>query len=78
MMLGGLELVEVGVWGRNVNSRYAQAGWQGGRAGKAPNLGSKEVQLPEAKLWFVTAQDSPSKNHVGQTSQTSPSVSQAT
>lgn len=54
---------------------------QGGRAGKAPNLGSKEVQLPEAKLWFVTAQDSPSKNHVGQTSQTSqtiPSVSQAT
>lgn len=58
MMLGGLELVEVGVWGRNVNSRYAQAGWQGGRQG---SLQSKEVQLPEAKLWFVTAQDSPSK-----------------
>lgn len=58
MMLGGLELVEVGGWGRNVNSRYAQAGWQGGRQGSLPD---KEIQLPEAKLWFVTAQDSPSK-----------------
>lgn len=55
MMLGGSELVEVGVWGRmSIADTRRQAGWQASRA-KQGNAAS------EAKLWFVTAQDSPSK-----------------
>lgn len=73
MMLGGSELVEVGVWGRmSIADTRRQGGRVAGKQGQARKCSFRGQALVCHCPGFAQ------QNHVGQTSQSSSSVSQGT